>query len=63
MAISSEPANYELVSSDSLRQGPLLFLTLQMIQPIGLGCKHKGGKRVTVSKPQLTSTVFLHSSV
>lgn len=45
MAISSEPANYELVSSNSLSQGPLLFLTLQMIQLIGLGCKHKGGKK------------------
>lgn len=44
MAISSEPANYELVSSDSLSQGPLLFLTLQMIQPIGLDASTRGKK-------------------
>lgn len=63
MAISSEPANYERVSSDRLSQGPLLFLTLQMIQLIGVGCKYKEKKEATVSKLQLTSTVFLHSSV
>lgn len=45
MTISSEPANYELFSSDSLSQGPLLFLNLQMIQPIGLDASTRGKKK------------------